>query len=194
MLLPEALMDYAMNGTQPARRGNRDPHMAPHGVFRCAGDDRWVSLSVRDDAEWQRLCAVMDRPALAADARFATLAARKAHEDELEAVVTEWTQTRPADDVTERLQEVGIPAYPTLDALDMVDSPHVGAREYFVELEHPEVGTRRHMGIPWNMSRTPCRVRRPAPCLGQDTDAVLTEIVGLSRDEIAALRAREIVC
>lgn len=193
MLLPEALMDYAMNGTQPARQGNRDPHMAPHGVFRCAGDDRWVSLSVRDDAEWQRLCEVMDRPALAADACFATLAARKAHEDELEAVVTEWTQTRTADDVTERLQEAGIPAYPALDAIDMVDSPHVGAREYFVELEHPEVGTRRHMGIPWSMSRTPCRVRRPAPCLGQDTDAVLTEIVGLSRDEVAALRAREIV-
>ena len=193
MLLPEALMDYSMNGTQPERMGNRDPHMAPHGVFRSKGDDRWISLSVRDEAEWQRLCEVMGQPALSADARFASLAARKENEAALEAIVTAWTQERTADEATQALQNAGIPAYPALDALDMVNSPHVGARDYFVELEHPEVGTRRHMGIPWTMSRTPCEIRRPAPCLGQDTDAVLTDIVGLSQDEIAALRERDIL-
>ena len=193
MLLPEALMDYSMNGTQPERMGNRDPHMAPHGVFRSKGDDRWVSLSVRDEAEWQRLCEVMGQPALSADARFASLAARKENEAALEAIVTAWTQERTADEATQALQNAGIPAYPALDALDMVNSPHVGARDYFVELEHPEVGTRRHMGIPWTMSRTPCEIRRPAPCLGQDTDAVLTDIVGLSQDEIDALRERDIL-
>ena len=193
MLLPEALMDYSMNGTQPERMGNRDPHMAPHGVFRSKGDDRWVSLSVRDEAEWQRLCEVMGQPELSADARFASLAARKENEAALEEIVTAWTQERTADEATQALQNAGIPAYPTLDAIDMVNSPHVGARDYFVELEHPEVGTRRHMGIPWTMSRTPCEIRRPAPCLGQDTDAVLTDIVGLSQDEIAALRERDIL-
>ena len=193
MLLPEALMDYSMNGTQPERMGNRDPHMAPHGVFRSKGDDRWVSLSVRDEAEWQRLCEVMGQPALRSDARFASLAARKENEAALEAIVTAWTQERTADEATQALQNAGIPAYPALDAIDMVNSPHVGARDYFVELEHPEVGTRRHMGIPWTMSRTPCEIRRPAPCLGQDTDAVLTDIVGLSQDEIAALRERDIL-
>ena len=193
MLLPEALMDYSMNGTQPERMGNRDPHMAPHGVFRSKGDDRWVSLSVRDEAEWQRLCEVMGQPELSADARFASLSARKENEAALEATVTAWTQEISADEATQALQNAGIPAYPTLDAIDMVNSPHVGARDYFVELEHPEVGTRRHMGIPWTMSRTPCEIRRPAPCLGQDTDAVLTDIVGLSQDEIAALRERDIL-
>ena len=193
MLLPEALMDYSMNGTQPERMGNRDPHMAPHGVFRSKGDDRWVSLSVRDEAEWQRLCEVMGQPELSADARFASLAARKENEAALEAIVTAWTQEISADEATQALQNAGIPAYPTLDAIDMVNSPHVGARDYFVELEHPEVGTRRHMGIPWTMSRTPCEIRRPAPCLGQDTDAVLTDIVGLSQDEITALRERDIL-
>ena len=193
MLLPEALMDYSMNGAQPERMGNRDPHMAPHGVFRSKGDDRWVSLSVRDEAEWQRLCEVMGQPALSADTRFASLAARKENEAALEAIVTAWTQERTADEVTQALQNAGIPAYPALDAIDMVNSQHVGARDYFVELEHPEVGTRRHMGIPWTMSRTPCEIRRPAPCLGQDTDAVLTDIVGLSQDEIAALRERDIL-
>lgn len=193
MLLPEALMDYSMNSTQPERMGNRDPHMAPHGVFRSKGDDRWVSLSVRDEAEWQRLCEVMGQPALRSDTRFASLAARKENEAALEAIVTAWTQERTADEATQALQNAGIPAYPALDAIDMVNSPHVGARDYFVELEHPEVGTRRHMGIPWTMSRTPCEIRRPAPCLGQDTDAVLTDIVGLSQDEIAALRERDIL-
>lgn len=193
MLLPEALMDYSMNGTQPERRGNRDPHMAPHGVFRSKGDDRWVSLSVRDEAEWQRLCEVMGQPELSSDTRFASLAARKENEAALEEIVTAWTQERTADEATQALQNAGIPAYPALDAIDMVNSPHVGARDYFVELEHPEVGTRRHMGIPWTMSRTPCEIRRPAPCLGQDTDAVLTDIVGLSQDEIAALRERDIL-
>ena len=193
MLLPEAVMDYSMNGTQPERMGNRDPHMAPHGVFRSKGDDRWVSLSVRDETEWQRLCEVMGQPALGSDARFASLAARKENEAALEEIVTAWTQEISAAEATQNLQQVGIPAYPSLDAIDMVNSPHVGARDYFVELEHPEVGTRRHMGIPWTMSRTPCEVRRPAPCLGQDTDAVLTEIVGLSQDEIATLREKDIL-
>ncbi len=193
MLLPEAVMDYSMNGTQPERMGNRDPHMAPHGVFRSKGDDRWVSLSVRDEAEWQRLGAVMGQPELSSDARFASLAARKENEAALEEIVTAWTQERTADEATQALQKVGIPAYPSLDALDMINNPHVGARDYFVELEHPEVGTRRHMGIPWTMSRTPCEIRRPAPCLGQDTEAVLTDIVGLSQSEIAALRAKDIL-
>lgn len=193
MLLPEALMDHSMNGTQPERMGNRDPHMAPHGVFRSKGDDRWVSLSVRDEAEWQRLCEVMGQPELSSDARFATLAARKENEAALEEIVTAWTQERTADETTQALQNAGIPAYPAVDAIDMVNSPHVGSRDYFVELEHPEVGTRRHMGIPWTMSRTPCEIRRPAPCLGQDTDAVLTEIVGLSQAEIAALREKDIL-
>ena len=193
MLLPEALMDYSMNGTQPERMGNRDPHMAPHGVFRSKGDDRWVSLSVRDEAEWQRLCEVMGQSELSSDARFTTLAARKENESVLEEIVTAWTQERTADEAAQALQNAGIPAYPTLDAIDMVNSPHVGARDYFVELEHPEVGTRRHMGIPWTMSRTPCEIRRPAPCLGQDTDAVLTDVVGLSQDEIAALREKDIL-
>ena len=193
MLLPEAVMDYSMNGTQPERMGNRDPHMAPHGVFRSKGDDRWVSLSVRDEAEWQRLCAVMGQPELSSDARFASLAARKENEAALEEIVTAWTQERTADEATQALQNVGIPAYPSLDAIDMINNPHVGARDYFVELEHPEVGARRHMGIPWTMSRTPCEIRRPAPCLGQDTEAVLTDIVGLSQGEIAALRAKDIL-
>ena len=84
-------------------------------------------------------------------------------------------------------------AYPSLDSKDMLKNPHVEARGFLVELEHPEVGKKRHMGIPWKMSRTPCEVRRPAPCLGQDTDYVLEEILGLSQEEVSSLREREVL-
>src|SRR5262249_7145851 len=191
--LPEALMEYAMDGTQPPRMGNRDPYMAPHGVFRCRGEDRWVSLAVRNDEEWRRMCTVVGRAGLATDPRFAVLSARKEHEDAVEQLVTEWTQERSADEVTRSLQQAGIAAYPSLDGRDMLANPHVAARGFFVELEHPEVGRRRHLGIPWKMSRTPCEVRRPAPCLGQDTDYVLGAVLGLSREEISSLRAKEVL-
>lgn len=193
MLLPEALMEYAMNGTQPERNGSRDPYMAPHGVFRSQGNDRWVSLAVRDEQEWQRFCNVIGQPGLATDARFKTLAARKENEDALEQIVTAWTQERSADETTQRLQQAGIPSYPSIDGKDMLANPHVIARKNFVELEHPEVGKRRHIGIPWKMSRTPCEITRPAPCMGQDTDYVLERILGLEHAEIAALRSRDVL-
>ena len=193
MLLPEGLMEYAMNGTQPERNGSRDPYMAPHGVFRSQGNDRWVSLAVRDEEEWQRFCGVIGQPGLATDARFKTLAARKENEDALEQLVNAWTQERSADETTQRLQQAGIPSYPSLDGKDMLANPHVTARKNFVELEHPEVGTRRHIGIPWKMSRTPCEVKRPAPCMGQDTDYVLEQILGLGKAEIATLRSHDVL-
>lgn len=193
MLLPEGVMDYTMNGTQPPRMGNRDPYMAPHGVFRCRGDDRWVSIAVRNDEEWRGMCAAMGQAELAAASRFATLAARKENEDVLEQLVTAWTRERSAEEVTRCLQQTGVPAYPSLDGKDILANPHVAARGFFVELAHPEVGTRRHLGIPWKMSRTPCEVHRPAPCLGQDTDYVLEEILGLSREQVTSLKERKVL-
>ena len=167
--------------------------MAPHGVFRSKGEDRWVSISIRNDQDWARFCKVTGNEGLISDPRFATLELRKDHEPELEDLVTAWTQERTAEEATEVLQMADVAAYPSVDAIDMVNSSHVGARDFFVELEHPEVGKRRHMGIPWKLSMTPCEVQRPAPCLGQDTDAVLSEIAGLSCDEIEALRQRDIL-
>ncbi len=193
MLLPEGIMEYVMNKTQPPRNGNRDPYMAPHGVFRCQGDDRWVSIVVRDDAEWQRLCAVMGKPELASNAQFATLAARKENEDALEATVTAWTRGRSAEEATQQLQQAGIPSYPSLDGRDLLANPQAAAREFFVEFEHPEVGKRRHLGIPWRMSETPCTVQRPAPMLGEATEYVLEQIVGLSHAEVVALREKNVL-
>jgi len=167
--------------------------MAPHGIFHAAGDDRWVAIAIEDDAAWGRFARCLGRPELADDARFATLVARKRHEDQIEAMVTEWTRTRAPEEVTARLQEAGIAAFTAATNRDIAEDPHLGARGFFVELPHPEVGVRRHIGVPWRMSASDCRVRWPAPCLGADTDRVLRDACGYSDAEIADLRARQVL-
>jgi crotonobetainyl-CoA:carnitine CoA-transferase CaiB-like acyl-CoA transferase len=192
-MVAEGLLDYSMNGSQPERDGNRDAYMSPHGVFRCAGHDQWVSLAARSDDEWQRLCSVIERPELATDPRFALLAARKQHEDELEAFISAWTATRSPQEVTEQLQNAQIPAAPSMSNKDLSTDPHLNSRSIFVYHEHPEVGVQQHVGIPWQLSKTPLAVRHPAPTLGQDTDYVLGKILGYSATAIRALRERQVL-
>jgi crotonobetainyl-CoA:carnitine CoA-transferase CaiB-like acyl-CoA transferase len=188
-VLPEAISAWTMNGEQPARDGNRDPRMAPHGVFRAAGEDRWVAVAVEDDAAWTRFAAAIDRPELADDPRYATAAGRKLHEDTLEEIVTAWSSTRAPEQVTVTLQAVGVAAFTAATNHDLADDPHLNGRGYFVELPHPTVGTRKHIGVPWRMSASDCRVRAAAPCLGADTDQVLREVCGYDEAEVARLRA-----
>ncbi|HUE40141.1 MAG TPA: CoA transferase [Candidatus Binatia bacterium] len=186
-LLPDALLEYQMNGQEPPRDGNRDPHMAPHGVFRCAGADRWLSVAVRTDEEWQSLCAAMEDAALGADPRFATLADRKCNEDALEERITAWTQTRSAEDATRCLQAAGVAAFPAMTNQDLYEDPHLNERGFFVDIPHPEVGARHHAGIPWRLSATPCAVEAPAPCVGEHNRRVLAEVLGYSEAEIDRL-------
>ncbi len=188
VLMAEGWMDYAMNGTQPARMGNRDPLMSPHNCFRCAGEDEWVSIACGTEKEWQALCRVMGQEQLTTDDRFLTASARKAHEDELERLVTTWTSTQEKWDVTHTLQAVGVAAYPTLSSKDLLDDPQHNARDFFVRLPHPEVGVRAHAGMPWLWAHTPNGVRAPAPLLGEHSEWVLRDLLGYSATEIAQLK------
>jgi crotonobetainyl-CoA:carnitine CoA-transferase CaiB-like acyl-CoA transferase len=192
-VIGEGLMAYTMNGESLPRIGNRDPLMAPHGLFRCQGEDRWVSIVVATEDEWHRFCQGVERPALASDPQFATLAQRKANEDALDALITEWTTTLTAEEVTRRLQAVGVATFPATTNKELAEDPHLQSRGFFVEHPHPEVGTRRHAGVPWVFSDTPCQVRRPAPCLGQDTDDVMQRVLGYSAEDLAALKARGVL-
>jgi crotonobetainyl-CoA:carnitine CoA-transferase CaiB-like acyl-CoA transferase len=196
-LLAEGILEYTMNGREPERNGNRDPFMAPHGIFKCQDlpekvmamtIDRWVSIVCADDAEWGRLARAMGRPELAEDPSFKTLAARKANEDQLEALITGWTLPQRFDEVARKLQAAGVAAAPCADNKYLCDEDdHVAQRNYWVELNHPEVGVQRHAGIPWRMSGTPTAVKAPAPCLGQHTDETLARL-GYSREEVESLR------
>jgi benzylsuccinate CoA-transferase BbsF subunit len=192
-VLPEGIMAQVMNGRQPERMGNRSPITAPHGIFRCAGDDEWVSIACATDEEWAALCGVMERPERAADPRFASAAGRKAHEDALEAEIAAWTAGRDRWHVTRDLQAAGVAAFPAMTSQDLLDDAHLRERGIFVELEHPEVGVRAHVGIPWHLSATPCAVERPAPLLGQHTDEVLRDVLGMDAAAIAGLRDRGVL-
>jgi len=192
-LVPEGWMDYAMNGTQPPRQGNRDPWMAPHNCFRCAGEDEWVTIACATEAEWQVLCQALGQAQLATDERFCTAKERKANEDTLEQILTAWTATREKWEVTRTLQAVGVAAFPSMTGKDLVEDPQLNARGFFVQLPHPEVGVRTHMGIPWLFTHAPNGVRTPAPVLGQDTDQVMHDVLGYSTQEIDSLKDEQIL-
>ena len=199
----EAWMQYAFNGTQPERAGNRDPWMSPHGCFPCRGEDQWVAIACGSDDEWRRLAALID-PALVGDTHFASsalvgdthfvsLTARKAYEDALEEVVGAWTRDQDRWQVTAALQSAGIAAFPTFTCQDIVEDPHMNARGYIERLPHPEVGARAHTGIPWRFARRRNGVRFPAPCLGADTEETLREVLGYDEARIAALHRAEVL-
>ncbi|MCE2484529.1 MAG: CoA transferase [Desulfurellaceae bacterium] len=194
VLMPEGLMDYAMNKTQAERDGNHDPWMAPHGCFKCRGDaDKWVTIVCGSDAEWQALCRAIGQPELASDKRFANATARKANEDALEDILSAWTAQRDRWEVTEVLQQAGVAAFPSMSNKDMATDPHLEARGYLVRKDHPEFSPRVHAGIPWQMSDTPCEVRAAAPLRGQHTDEVLGELLGMSEAEIQQLRDGQVL-
>jgi crotonobetainyl-CoA:carnitine CoA-transferase CaiB-like acyl-CoA transferase len=193
VLVAEGWMDYVMNKTQPPRMGNRDPQMAPHNCFRCAGEDEWVSIACGTDAEWQALCQAISQPQLAADSRFRTARGRKQNEDELDRLLTAWTESRPKWEITRTLQSTGVAAFPSMTSKDLLEDPHLTERGFFVRLPHAEVGVRTHAGMPWLLTHTPNGVRAPAPLLGQHTDWVMRDVLGYADPEIARLKDERVL-
>jgi benzylsuccinate CoA-transferase BbsF subunit len=186
-LLPEGWMEFTMNGTQPSRRGNRDPLMAPHNCYLAAGEDEWVSIACRSDREFAELSRIIGRPELATSDRFRTAVARKANEDELDSIVSAWTSSRSKFEVTVALQAAGVPAFPSMNSKDLAEDPHLNERGFFTRLHHPAVGVQTHSGIPWRLSNSPNGVANPAPLLGQHTRDVLRDVLGYADERIADL-------
>ena len=192
-LVPEGWMEYAMNGTQPPRRGNHDLWMAPHNCYRCAGEDDWVTIACGTDEEWQALCKVIGQPQLTTDARFHNANERKTHEDSVDQIVTAWTTTREKWEVTRILQGVGVAAFPSMSGKDLIEDPHLNQRGFFERLAHSEVGVRTHMGVPWLLTNAPNGVRTPAPLLGQDTDQVMHDVLGYTAQQIVRLKEEKVL-
>lgn len=183
----EHILHAIATGESPEPIGSRAPWAAPHGIFPAAGDEQWVAIAIHDDPAFHTLCAVMDRPDLARDPRFATLFGRLRHQDALEAVIGAWTGERDKHAIAELLQSRGIPAAPVNDAAEAAASPYLRHRGHFTALTHPEIGVIPHEGLPFRLSDTPGGQHRASPCLGQDTVTILRDIVGLSATEIAEL-------
>jgi len=179
-LLAEGVVDASMNQRVRGPQGNAHPTMAPHGYYPCQGDDVWLALAVRSEAEWQSLCTVMGQPNLAQDARFGDMYQRLQHRAALDAKVMAWTQTQDAEDAAKRLQGAGIAAMPLRTVEGRGNDPHLRAGQTHTEIDHPGVGWEYMHNIPWHMSDTPPRIQGPAPRVGQHNAYVFGELLGLS--------------
>jgi benzylsuccinate CoA-transferase BbsF subunit len=191
--LSENIVTYTATGEMLERIGNRSRHAAPHGAFRCAAkgddDDRWVAIAIHSDDDWQNFRRALGDPPWAAEARLATVAGRLAHVDELEEKVTTWTRTRSAEDVMMRLQAAGVEAGVVANFEDLVNDPQLAHRRHFREVEHRVIGKHLAETNGLRFSRTPEEIRRPAPCLGEHSEYVYRELLGMSAAEYDALKA-----
>jgi crotonobetainyl-CoA:carnitine CoA-transferase CaiB-like acyl-CoA transferase len=183
-LIGEIYLDAARAGTDPRPLGNAHPSASPHGVYPAAGDDRWIAIAVMDDDAWDRFRKVAGWDH---DDALATAAGRVVARVELDARVASWTSTLDGADTAERLQAAGVSAMPVMGPLDHHADPHLLAREAIVQLHNPEIGDERHIGNPIRLSRLPQRRAERAPRLGEHTEEVLTSVLGLTPDEVAAL-------
>jgi len=135
----------------------------------------------------------MGNPELAEDKRFADSYSRWSNQEELDREIEKWTINYTPYEVTEKLQECGVAAFPTLSNRGLVEDPHLNARGFFEEWDHPEIGKRKYDGILWKMSRTPGRIHRRAPLLGEHNDYVFGELLGLSKEEIERLVEEKVI-
>jgi crotonobetainyl-CoA:carnitine CoA-transferase CaiB-like acyl-CoA transferase len=182
----DALIEYQRTGQLRAPNANRDPSVAPQGVYRCIGTDNWVAITVRSGEEWKEVATLIGRPDLAADESLATLSARQARHDELDAAISEWTVRYEQYELAEALQARGVPAGPVLANWQMLPDPHLYHRGMFETLLSPVVGAYPTTTWPWKFERTPARLTRPAPLFAQHNREILKE-AGLDEDAIAAL-------
>jgi benzylsuccinate CoA-transferase BbsF subunit len=191
--LSENILTYTATGEMLGRLGNRSRHAAPHGAFRCAAkgedDDRWVTIAVHDDTDWERYRRALGDPAWAADARFATTAARLANVDELERQVEAWTRQRSAEEAMSTLQAAGIDAGVVANFEDLNQDPQLAHRRHFREVEHRVIGKHLAEMLAMRFAQTPGEIRMPAPCLGEHSEYVYRELLGMSADEYGALQA-----
>jgi benzylsuccinate CoA-transferase BbsF subunit len=191
--IPEAILDFQMNGRIPEPQGNRDSVYAPHGVYPCAGTDQWIAIAVTSDAEWQALCRALERPDLAADSRLAAAVGRRQHQDELDAAISGWTQQRQDEAAMQHLQAAGVPAGPSLDIARVYDNPQLRDGGYLTPIQTHDGESRVLPGLPWRFADLAAPPVAAAPVLGQHNTYVYQELLGLSEAEIARLVEAQII-
>ncbi|MEE3248508.1 MAG: CoA transferase [Chloroflexota bacterium] len=193
MLLGEAILDFSVTGRIAGTMGNRHRDMAPQGVYPCSGEDMWVAISVSSDEEWESLCRVMGQPHLASDSRFADPKSRRNNHDDIDLVISTWTETQDHYQVMYLLQAQGVPAAPVLKGGEVIDDPHLESRGFWDVVNHPEAGTYKQVTTPWLLSNSPRATSTPAPGLGEHNYQVLSGLLGLSKSEINALAQKGVI-
>ena len=192
------LMEHALTGRALQPRGNYDPTMVPYGNYPCApspdgNDDKWISIAVANESEWQGLVSAMGSPAWAKDQRFSSQYRRQRHRRELDGLLFQWTAQNDADALTELLQQHGVAAAPVLSAEERLFHPHFMQRGLYSDIDHPALGAEPIFNLMWGLSKTPSAVRRHAPLMGEHNRQVLCHTLDLSESEVEELEGRQVV-
>jgi len=200
ILCGQTVLDWSANGRVWTRSGNRSPNgsAAPHGAYRCKGDDRWLAITCLTEAQWRSLVAVAGHAEWNNDGRFETLGARLANEDALDAAIGAWTVTQDDYACMERLQAAGVPAGVCQTAEDRCDrDPQLKALEWLTEVKGTKIGTWPVPEVPVKLSESPAYIGGPidrgAPCYGEDNEYVLGELLGYSTAERRGLEQEGVV-
>lgn len=193
VLIGDTLMDYTMNQRLPSRSGNRDVFMAPHNCYRCQGEDKWISIAVATDEEWQALCQAMGNPEWTRDGLFSDSYGRWQNQELLDRLIEEWTINYKHYEVMERLQASGVAAMPSFSAEELFSDPHLKAREVATEVNHSVLGKQVVFNPPWKFSETPARIERAGPLLGEHNEYVFGKLLGMPKQEITRLIEEKVI-
>lgn len=175
-----SLLDYNINKRIQEAVGNKDPQAAPHGVYRCKGEDQWCAIAIYSDEEWKDFCTLMGNPEWARTKKFKNLLLRKEHEDELDQLITNWTINRSRYEVMDLMQKANLAAGAVQDISDILEGdPQVRHRRLYPKIKHPVMGKCFHSGWPFILSETPVQIRT-SPCLGEHNEYVFINLLGLS--------------
>ncbi len=187
--LGPSFMDWTVNGRLQQTVGNGHQYGAPHNVYRVVGEDKWVSITVTSDIEWEGFCNALGNPEWTRDPSFKDPAARYKNQAALDAHVREWTKDKDGYQIMHLLQKHGVPAGPVMDPVDCYRDPHLKERGYFEKVTHPETGTHLWPGMFFQLSETPLNIRRYTPRLGEDNEYVYKALLGYSEAEYKRLEA-----
>jgi benzylsuccinate CoA-transferase BbsF subunit len=177
------ILDYTVNGNELERKGNKSSNAVPHNAYPCKGDDSWCAIAVFSDDEWNRFCQAIGNPAWTINEKFSTFSNRKKNEDELDKLVSDWTIGHQASEVMELMQSHGIAAGIVQKGNDIYNDPQLRESNIFWKIKHKEMGDFTHMGQPAKLSKTPAQPRMPAPCIGEHTEYVCKNLLGLTDEE-----------
>ena len=184
------ILDYQVNNRELALRGNKSDYAAPHGIYRCKGEDRWVAIAVMTDDEWRSFVKAIGSPEWAKDKKYATAAGRVGNSDELDRRVEEWTVSYPPEQIQETLQKAGVGAGLVANAQDLDEDPQLNHYNFYREMEHPYMGKLRYYHPdPVKLSAAEADISRPV-LLGEHTDYICTDILGMPREEVDRLRQK----
>ena len=198
-----ALLDYQVNGRGPQRRGNRDAWSAPHGVYPCSGEDRYIAISIADDEQWHRFRKAVGDPEWAAGPEYETRIGRQRNQDALDAAISAWTRPQDSATLMDTLQQAGVPAGIVSQGTDLNDGAHLKSRNFYQDTQYWEAergvkatewveGESVSWSIPAKMSGTPIAFGNYSN-IGQDNAYVFGELLGLTDAEIAELEEAEVI-